>query len=70
MTDSMELYYAEMEAARNDAERAYFSARQSLEGTVETELYHALFKAGFERGFERLWKERSGHRDTPEPRNG
>lgn len=55
MSDATELYYAEMEAARNDIEKAYFEARPSLENTVETNLYHALFRAGFERGFEKGW---------------
>ncbi len=50
--DSTELYYAEMEAARNTAEAAYFTARPLLnEGPpVET------FRAGFERAFRLLWK--------------
>lgn len=52
--DSTELYYAEMEAARNEAEAAYFTARPLLnEGPpVET------FRAGFERAFRKLWNER------------
>jgi len=60
---STELYYAEMEAARNTAEAAYFTARPLLnEGPpVET------FRAGFERAFRLLWKptapETPIHRD-------
>lgn len=52
-TDSTELYYAEMESARNDIEDAYFSARPSLSEVTpsQRELLQALFRAGFERGF-------------------
>lgn len=61
MSDSTELYYAEMEAARNEAEAAYFGARSALAdgGTaVDRELWRALFRSGFERGFKKLWNER------------
>lgn len=47
-----EKYYAEMEAARNDSEDAYFKARPQLERTIEQK---ALFRAGFERAFQLLW---------------
>lgn len=47
-----ELYYAEMEAARNEAEDGYFKARPQLLGTA-TE--RSLFRAGFERAFQKLW---------------
>jgi len=54
--DTTELYYAEMESARNTAEAAYFTARPLLnEGPpVET------FRAGFERAFRLLWKPATG----------
>jgi hypothetical protein len=56
MTDSTELYYAEMEAARSDAEKAYFEARpQHMWMPAD----HALFRAGFERAFQLLWKPAS-----------
>lgn len=46
-----EQYYAEMEAARNEAEDAYFKARPQLWGTAAE---RSIFRAGFERGFEKL----------------
>jgi hypothetical protein len=49
--DSNELYYAHMEADRNEAEDAYFSARPSL----GTDADKALFRAGFERAYTKLW---------------
>jgi hypothetical protein len=50
-----ELYYAEMEAARNKAEDEYFKARPQLMRSLAEQ---ALFRAGFERGFQKLWNER------------
>lgn len=54
--DSTELYYAEMEAARNTSEAAYFDARPLLdrEGAPVT-----AFRAGFERAFQLLWNRGS-----------
>jgi hypothetical protein len=52
MSDTMELYYAEMEAARNESEKAYFGARPHLAKQVNSQ---KLFRAGFERAFEPLW---------------
>ena len=52
MTDSTELYYAEMEAARNEAERAYFAARPNNDNRFERK----AFRDGFERAFQGLWK--------------
>ena len=46
-----ELYYAEMEAARNEAEAAYFAARPPLDAPI----CHDTFRAGFERAFALLW---------------
>jgi hypothetical protein len=54
MSDSTELYYAEMEAARNRAEYEYFDARPHL----DTQQLRDMFCAGFERGFKKLWNER------------
>lgn len=56
MSDTTEHYYAEMEAARNEAERAYFDARPQLDrkGTLST-----VFRAGFERAFAALWKPKT-----------
>ena len=48
MTDSTERYYADMEAARNEAEDAYFKARPQMLSTISE---RQLFRAGFERGF-------------------
>jgi hypothetical protein len=56
-----ELYYAEMEAARNKAEDAYFAARPQLQAHG---LQRQLFRAGFERAFESLWRDPS--REAPE----
>ena len=50
--DSTERYYADMEAARNRAEKAYFDARPGR-GLEEQS---AVFRAGFERGFNLLWQ--------------
>lgn len=50
--DAIELYYAEMEAARNDVEDAYFRARAD----DDTALNRRMFKAGFERAFRHLWR--------------
>lgn len=51
MSDSTELYYAEMEAERNNAEISYFTARPQ----ADTLANRALFRAGFERAFRILW---------------
>lgn len=51
MSDQNELYYAHMEADRNEAEKAYFEARPSLGAEVD----RALFRAGFERAYAKLW---------------
>lgn len=55
--DSTEAYYAEMEAARNVAEDAYFKARPQLMRSIEQQ---CLFRAGFERAWANLW-----HFDRP-----
>lgn len=52
MSDSSERYYAEMEAARNQSEDAYFDARPELMKTVQLA---TLFRAGFERAFHLHW---------------
>lgn len=52
MTDTTEQYYAEMEAARNDAEDAYFNARPLMGSHND----RAQFRAGYERAYRRLWK--------------
>lgn len=48
-----ELYYAEMEAARNTALDSYFIARPQLRRTYVEE---SIFRAGFERAFAMLWQ--------------
>lgn len=53
--DSTELYYVEMESARNEAEDAYFGVRPQLTRTCVQE---TLFRAGFERAFRLLWNQR------------
>ena len=55
MSDTIELYYAEMEHERNKAEDAYFKARPQL---MRTYAEQTLFRAGFERAFNLLWNER------------
>ncbi len=57
MSDSTELYYVEMEAARNVAEYEYFEARPYLRRDSEHAQYRALFCAGFERAFAPLWNQ-------------
>ena len=51
MSDSNELYYAEMESARHEREAIYFLARPQL----DTEENRRIFRAGFERAFSELW---------------
>lgn len=51
MGDSTELYYAHMEADRNEAEDAYFAARPQ----ADTHGNRAVFRAGFERAYAKLW---------------
>jgi|SRR6185312_5407055 len=58
MNDSTELYYAEMEAARNDAMHEYFEARPQLVSSLRDE---AIFRAGFERAFKLLWDKHCTH---------
>jgi hypothetical protein len=58
--ENTEIYYAEMEAARNEAEDAYFNARPQLEGTAHALI---LFRAGFERGFRMAWERLSEARE-------
>lgn len=55
MSDAVELYYARMEAARDEQEDLYFKARPQLMATIEQ---RTLFNAGFERGFERAYYDR------------
>lgn len=50
--DSTELYYAEMEAARNKACEAYFAARPHR----DVQQHRDLFDVGFERAFKLLWR--------------
>lgn len=52
----IELYYAEMEAARNEAADLYFDARPQLDPIR----CRTLFEAGFERGFKKLWDAQHG----------
>jgi hypothetical protein len=52
MSDQNELYYAHMEADRNEAEAAYFNARPELMRTIQLA---TLFRAGFERAYAKLW---------------
>jgi hypothetical protein len=65
MSDSTEVYYAEMEAARNSACDAYFAARPYLERDSERAQYKALFYAGFERAFAMLWHGGRAAQETP-----
>jgi hypothetical protein len=51
MSDTLERYYAEMEAERNESESAYFSARSA----DDTPQARRTFRAGFERAFSQLW---------------
>ena len=62
--DSTELYYSEMEAARNSAEDQYFGARPQL---LRTFAETSIFRAGFERAFQLLWQQR-GAAETDEQR--
>jgi hypothetical protein len=55
MSDRAELYYAEMEAARNSAWDAYQVARPHLLRSDNARQLQALFHAGFERAFAMLW---------------
>lgn len=50
--DGTELYYAHMEADRNEAEDAYFNARPQLARTLAEQ---SIFRAGFERAYAKLW---------------
>ena len=51
MADTRELYYAHMEADRNESETAYFGARPQ----ADTLANRALFRAGYERAYDKLW---------------
>lgn len=55
MSDSIELYYSELETARSESEDAYFKARPQLMRTLDEQ---TLFRAGFDRAFNKLWNER------------
>lgn len=55
MPDTSELYYAHMEADRNEAEKAYFDARPQLVDCSHELVYRQLFRAGFERAYQKLW---------------
>lgn len=59
MSDQSELYYAEMEAARNEAEKTYFDARP----TLDTKIHHLIFRVGFVRGFNLLWDKQQSAAD-------
>lgn len=52
MSEDREMYYVEMESARNTAEDAYFAARPRF---TDVQGARDLFRAGFERGFDLLW---------------
>lgn len=60
--ENTEIYYAEMEAARNEAEDAYFNARPQLADTIYA---RTLFREGFQRGFRMAW-ERRDRGDDPD----
>lgn len=60
--NSTERYYAEMEAARNLTEEAYFAARPSVGSQRE----RGLFRMGFERAFSQLWSEAERQRTLAE----
>lgn len=60
-SDSTEIYYAEMEAARNTACDAYFIARPQADSIDR----RTVFKAGFERAFAMLWHGGRAAQETP-----
>jgi hypothetical protein len=62
-SDSTEIYYAEMEAARNSAWDAYQVARPHLLRSDHAREFQTLFHAGFERAFALLFH---GGRAAPE----
>lgn len=49
--DTSELYYAHMEADRNEEEEAFFAARPKFDYPIQ----RATFRAGFERAYQKLW---------------
>jgi hypothetical protein len=67
-SDSSEIYYAEMEAARNSAWDAYQIARPHLLRSDHAREFQALFNAGFERAFVMLWHGgRAAQETSPAP---
>lgn len=60
-SDSNELYYAEMEAARNSACDAYFEARPQIDRPDR----RAAFNSGFERAFALVWHGGRAAQETP-----
>ena len=69
MSDSNEIYYAEMEAARNSAEDAYFVARPRPDISPDQDAAdRVFFRAGFERAFALLWHGgRAVQETSPDP---
>lgn len=64
MSDTTEQYYADMEAARNDAEEKYFAARPQLDSGGPLSV---AFRAGFERAFSMLWRAPPRRDLRPDP---
>lgn len=65
-SDSNELYYAEMEAARNSACDAYFEARPQIDRPDR----RAAFNSGFERAFALVWHGGRAAQETPAEDDG
>jgi hypothetical protein len=71
VSDSSEIYYAEMEAARNSAWDAYQLARPHLLRSDNARQLQALFNAGFERAFALLFHGGQAAQETTSgERNG
>lgn len=60
MSPSSEIYYAEMEAARETAEQAYFEARPQIVSSSS----RVCFRAGFERAFRLMWTRAQAVEET------
>jgi restriction alleviation protein Lar len=56
MSDMTELYYAEMESARNIAEDEFFEARPHVMRDPRAE---SIYRAAFERGFREHWGDKA-----------
>lgn len=68
MSEKLEMYYAEMESARNEALDNYFRARPQLQRTFDREaLFQAAFSRGYDSAYQKYWQPESTDKGAATP---